>query len=182
MDIKKEVKIMQTNTIFSVFVENLSELNEGNMVGCWVEFPCDYDEWKEVLAKIGNPEEIIITDIDNYTDLESLPINEYSSYSDIQELAEYIAYLQDDQYKEDLFTAVYNFVANDFEEAKEAVEDGKYTLMQGYTMAEYSEMLAKECYTIPDELEPYIDWKGYADSLTVSGYTETSKGVLIEEY
>ena len=81
---------MQTNTIFSVFVENLSELNEGNMVGCWVEFPCDYDEWKEVLAK--------------------------------------------------------------------------------------------ECYTIPDELEPYIDWKGYADSLTVSGYTETSKGVLIEEY
>lgn len=97
-------------------------------------------------------------------------------------MAEYIAYLQDDQYKEDLFTAVYNFVANDFEEAKEAVEDGKYTLMQGYTMAEYSEMLAKECYTIPDELEPYIDWKGYADSLTVSGYTETSKGVLIEEY
>ena len=58
---------MQTNTIFSVFVENLSELNEGNMVGCWVEFPCDYDEWKKVLAKIGNPEEIIITDIDNYT-------------------------------------------------------------------------------------------------------------------
>ena len=52
MDLKKEVKIMQTNTIFSVFVENLSELNEGNMVGCWVEFPCDYDEWKEVLAKI----------------------------------------------------------------------------------------------------------------------------------
>ena len=49
-------------------------------------------------------------------------------------------------------------------------------------MAEYSEMLAKECYTIPDELEPYIDWKEYADSLTVSGYTETSKGVLIEEY
>ena len=56
MDLKKEVKIMQTNTIFSVFVENLSELNEGNMVGCWVDFPCDYDEWKEVLAKIGNPE------------------------------------------------------------------------------------------------------------------------------
>lgn len=53
---------MQTNTIFSVFVENLSELNEGNMVGCWVEFPCDYDEWKKVLAKIGNPEEIIITE------------------------------------------------------------------------------------------------------------------------
>jgi len=101
MNLKKEVKIMQTNTIFSVFVENLSELNEGNMVGCWVEFPCDYDEWKEVLAKIGNPEEIIITDTENYTDLESLPINQYSSYSDIQEIAEYIEYLQDDEYKED---------------------------------------------------------------------------------
>lgn len=59
MDLKKEVKIMQTNTIFSVFVENLSELNEGNMVGCWVDFPCDYDEWKKVLAKIGNPEEML---------------------------------------------------------------------------------------------------------------------------
>ena len=69
MDLKKEVKIMQTNTIFSVFVENLSELNEGNMVGCWVEFPCDYDEWKEVLAKIGNPEEIIITDFPSPTNL-----------------------------------------------------------------------------------------------------------------
>ena len=54
MDLKKEVKIMQTNTIFSVFVENLSELNEGNMVGCWVEFPCDYDEWtqKKSLSQI----------------------------------------------------------------------------------------------------------------------------------
>ena len=49
-------------------------------------------------------------------------------------------------------------------------------------MAEYSEMLAKECYTIPAELEPYIDWEGYADNLRVSGYTETEKGVLIEEY
>ena len=182
MDLKKEVKIMQTNTIFSVFVENLSELNEGNMVGCWVEFPCDYDEWKEVLAKIGNPEEIIITDTENYTDLESLPINQYSSYSDIQEIAEYIEYLQDDQYKENLFTAVYNSVSSNFEEAKEAVEEERYTLMQGYTMAEYSEMLAKECYTIPAELEPYIDWEGYADNLRVSGYTETEKGVLIEEY
>ena len=133
MDYKKEVNIMQTNTIFSVFVENLSELNEGNMVGCWVDFPCDYDEWKKVLAKIGNPEEIIITDIDNYTDLESLPINEYSSYSDIQELAEYIEYLQDDQYKEDLFIAVYNSVTSDFEEVKEAVEKERYTLMLIYT-------------------------------------------------
>ena len=182
MDLKKEVKIMQTNTIFSVFVENLSELNEGNMVGCWVEFPCDYDEWKKVLAKIGNPEEIIITDIDNYTDLESLPINEYSSYSDIQELAEYIEYLQDDQYKEDLFIAVYNSVTSDFEEAKEAVEEERYTLMQNYTMAEYCEMLAKECYTIPDELAPYIDWEGYANDFSTSGYTETEKGVLIEEF
>ena len=45
--------------------------------------------------------------------------------------------------------------------------------------------LMRQCLpsTVADhELEPYIDWKGYADSLTVSGYTETSKGVLIEEY
>lgn len=182
MNFKKEVKIMQTNTIFSVFVENLSELNEGNMVGCWVEFPCDYDEWKTVLAKIGNPEEIIITDIDNYTNLEILPINEYSSYRDIQELAEYIEYLQDDQYKEDLFIAVYNSVTSDFEEAKEAVEKERYTLMQNYTMAEYCEMLAKECYTIPDELAPYIDWESYAHDFSTSGYTETEKGVLIEEF
>lgn len=181
MDLKKEVKIMQTNTIFSVFVENLSELNEGNMVGCWVEFPCDYDEWKEVLAKIGNPEEIIITDTENYTDLESLPINQYSSYSDIQELAEYIAYLQDDEYKEDLFIAVYNSVASDFEEAKEAVENERYTLMQGYTMAEYAETLIRDCYTIPEELEPYIDWEGYGDTLSVGCCTETEKGVLIEQ-
>lgn len=182
MDLKKEVKIMQTNTIFSVFVENLSELNEGNMVGCWVEFPCDYDEWKKVLAKIGNPEEIIITDTENHTDLESLPINQYSSYSDIQEIAEYIEYLQDDQYKEDLFTAVYNSVTSNFEEAKEAVEKERYTLMQGYTMAEYCEMVAKECYTIPEELDLYIDWERYARDFSTSGYTETEKGVLIEEF
>lgn len=182
MDYKKEVNIMQTNTIFSVFVENLSELNEGNMVGCWVDFPCDYDEWKKVLAKIGNPEEIIITDTENHTDLESLPIHQYSSYSDIQELAEYIEYLQDDQYKADLFIAVYNSVTSDFEEAKEAVEKERYTLMQNYTMAEYCEMLAKEYYTIPDELAPYIDWEGYAHDFSTSGYTETEKGVLIEEF
>ena len=83
---------------------------------------------KKFQLRFGNPEEIIITDTENHTDLESLPINEYSSYSDIQELAEYIEYLQDDQYKEDLFIAVYNSVTSDFEEAKEAVEKRKVHL------------------------------------------------------
>ena len=54
--------------------------------------------------------------------------------------------------------------------------------MQNYTMAEYCEMLAKECYTTPDELAPYIDWEGYAHDFSTSGYTETEKGVLIEEF
>ena len=49
-------------------------------------------------------------------------------------------------------------------------------------MAEYCEMLAKECYTIPDELAPYIDWEGYANDFSTLVIQETEKGVLIEEF
>ena len=182
MDLKKEVKIMQTNTIFSVFVENLSELNEGNMVGCWVDFPCDYDEWKKVLVRSETQKKLLlqiqkIIQIQNLYQLMNIAaIATFKSQPNIQSIYKMInikkIYLQ--QYN--------NSVTSNFEEAKEAVEKERYTLMQNYTMAEYCEMLAKECYTIPDELAPYIDWEGYAHDFSTSGYTETEKGVLIEEY
>lgn len=83
--------------MFKAYITNLGKYNEGDLVGKWVEFPCDEEEFEQHLKEIGigstdefgHPyEEWFVTDyesdvIDVYDEL-----GEYPSYESLQELAE----------------------------------------------------------------------------------------------
>ena len=43
-------------------------------------------------------------------------------------------------------------------------------------MAEYAETLIRDCYTIPEELEPYIDWEGYGDTFALVVVQKQKRG------
>ena len=39
--------------MFKAFITNLGKYNEGALVGKWVEFPCDEEEFEQHLKEIG---------------------------------------------------------------------------------------------------------------------------------
>lgn len=96
------------------WIGNLGKYNEGELVGEWVEFPIDEDEWEEALERIGigqqvdpdDPrygvyEEWFAADYDS-----ELPLyenfGEYPNYEDLNELAEEVEGIDDD----DVFGAI----------------------------------------------------------------------------
>lgn len=98
------------------WVGNLGKYNEGELVGEWVTFPIDEDDWDEVLRRIhigeqvdpndaryGIYEEIFFADYDS-----ELPLfkeyGEYPTLEQLNELAEEVEDIDD----EDILLAIYN--------------------------------------------------------------------------
>ena len=117
----------EIDKMLKAYITNLGKYNEGDLVGKWVEFPCDEEEFNKHLEEIGigstdefgQPyEEWFVTDyesgfVDAYDEL-----GEYPSYEDLQELAEKCAELEDldDTYGE-------GFVYNLCRESGYSIED-----------------------------------------------------------
>ena len=70
------------------FVTNLGKYNEGELIGEWVTFPIDEDQQTELFKRIGineQYEEYFITD---YEAPDGMKISEYSSITELNEMAE----------------------------------------------------------------------------------------------
>lgn len=81
------------------YITNLGKYNEGELVGEWIEFPIDEDELEEVYERIQigeEYEEIFFTDWEYDYDLE---FGEYENINRINELAERLDALCDEQDK-----------------------------------------------------------------------------------
>ena len=80
------------------FVTNLGKYNEGELVGKWVDFPIDEDEFAEILEEIGvdgeTYEEWFVTDYDYPIDLD---LGEYVSLDDLNEATEALAEWDEDE-------------------------------------------------------------------------------------
>lgn len=121
---------------FRAFITNLGKYNEGELVGDWVDFPIDEDEFEEKLAEIGigsedefgNPyEEWFVTDYEcNLDAFEWEELGEYPSYETLQEFGELVDSIDD-------VVAVNNAyeVTDDLREAIEGLDDGDIIFYPG---------------------------------------------------
>jgi len=81
-----------------IALTNLGKYNEGNLIYKWVELPATEEELKAAMDAIGineEYEEFFITDSE--TDIEGLKIGEYENLDNLNELAEELENLTDDE-------------------------------------------------------------------------------------
>ncbi len=157
------------------FITNLGKYNEGELVGKWIDFPIDEDDFQDELESIGVKEntmyeEWFITDYDcSLFDMYDA-FGEYPSIDDINEVAEA---LEDN---EDEFTALLEVCS--YEDALGYLESENYTFYKGMTLEDVAYELVEECYNLPEIAQRYFDYAAFARDLRFDGYAETSSGVI----
>lgn len=157
------------------FITNLGKYNEGYLVGKWIDFPIDDDDFEKELASIGVVagsmyEEWFITDYDCALFDMHDAFGEYPNIDDINEVAEAL------DYREDEFVALLEVCS--YEDALDHLEDEDFTLYYDMTLEDVAYELVDECYNLPEIAQRYFDYKAFARDLSFDGYTETSKGVI----
>lgn len=157
------------------YITNLGKYNEGYLVGKWIDFPIDEDDFKKELENIGVKEntmyeEWFITDYDcSLFDMYDA-FGEYPSIDDINEVAEA---LED---HEDELSALLEVCS--YADALEYLENDDYTFYEGMTLEDVAYEIVEECYNLPEIAQRYFDYKAFARDLSFDGYHETSNGVI----
>lgn len=173
--------------MFRVFITNLGKYNEGELVGKWLDLPCE--DIEEELYSIGvsdEPdengvyyEEYFITDYENDYGYE---VGEYDSLVNLNEIAEELENL--DEWDKEIVSA---FIENgsDIQEALDGLRDGNYMVFSdcndmtdvAYQYAEETGLLD----SIPDNLRFYFDFEAYGRDMGIEGtFIFTDNGNCIE--
>ena len=160
---------------FRVFITNLGKYNEGELVGKWLDLPCD--DIESELASIGvaddsQYEEYFITDYENDWDY---PVDEYEDLWQLNELAEKIADV-DEKGDGDWLAAYMEAQGGDLEYALDNYDDS--TFYPEMDLEDVAHDIIEECYDLPEIAERYFDYKAFARDLGYDGYTETEYGVI----
>lgn len=157
------------------YITNLGKYNEGCLVGKWIDFPIDEDDFESELESIGVKEntmyeEWFVTDYDcslfNMYDA----FGEYPSIDDINEVAEA---LEDNESEFTALMEVYSYT-----DALKCLKSENYTFYEGMTLEDVAYELVEECYELPEIAQRYFDYKAFARDLGYDGYCETSTGVI----
>jgi len=82
-----------------IFLTNLGKYNEGELLGQWLKLPCSDSQLKATLKAIGIGEEYEETFITDYENDYGFEINEYDSLTLLNEIAEGISDLTDNEKK-----------------------------------------------------------------------------------
>lgn len=167
--------------MFKIFLTNLGKYNESELVGKWLELPCDdiIAELESIGVKAGTSyEEYFITDYENNYGYE---VGEYESLVDLNELAEKLEDL--DEYDADKLTAYIEAVGGDIADVLESKSFEYSTLYSDMDLQDVAQELVDSGYfgDIPSHLERYIDYDAIARDLSYNGYYETSKGTIYVE-
>lgn len=151
------------NTI-KIFLTNLGKYNEGELIGKWFTLPID--DLSEALDKIGvypnsEYEEFFISDYEA-----PFPIREYESIDKLNEIAELMEVMEDEDIKIAIAIHDHLYCTNDFYDALTEVKSGDNIICyDGFDSIEEIAMeLYDQLYGIDeiDHLIHYIDWKAYA--------------------
>lgn len=171
-------KFYNETATLSVYVANLEEYVNGNLVGNWISLPIEKNNFEEFLKTIGNPEEIAIHDYESGSGFNSLEIEYYSSISYLNKLARKLEEIKNKGLVNE-FNALYETL-EDFEETVECLESENYVFYDNMTMEEVAQEHIKEYYDIPKGLENYIDYRLYARDMDIEGYYHTTTYGTIE--
>ena len=170
-----------------IFITNLGRYNEGYLVGKWVKLPVCEDVLDKVLKEIGIDEyyeEYFITDYENEIIGIGDVISEYSSVQALNELAQRLEDLSDDE--ADKLGAVLEYEAcrsvsdvlelldklDEFDLLTDVTDDEEL----GYYYAE-----EYRCIDIPEHIQPYFDYEKFGRDVRLqSCCLYTSYGFLLD--
>ena len=170
-----------------IYVTNLGRYNEGYLVGKWVKLPVCEEVLDKVLKEIGINEyyeEYFITDYENEIIGLGDVISEYSSVQSLNELAQRLEGLSDDE--ADKLGAVLEYEAcrsvSDVLELLDKLDE--FDLLTDVTDDEelgyyYAEEYC--CIDIPEHIQPYFDYEAYGRDIRLeSSCLYTSYGFLLD--
>ena len=171
--------------MFRVFITNLGKYNEGELVGKWLDLPCN-DTEKELLS-IGvsdEPdengayyEEYFITDYENDY---GYKFGEYDSLDDLNEIAEELENL--DEYEKEIVSALveYGYTPEESIEKKDDVvvySDCNDMTDVAYQYIEETGMLDN----VPEYIARYFDYEAFGRDMRIEGtFIFTDEGNCIE--
>lgn len=167
--------------MLKIYVTNLSKYNEGVLVGEWVSLPCEGLE--EVLDKISNNGngELFISDYE--TDISNLKISEYDDILQLNEIAEEIDNLSDDEV---IALQAYLEQYNDIEQALEEVRQGNYTIYYDCDdMSDVAYQVVNESGLldgVPETIKGYFDYEAYGRDIDIEGTFIQVDNNIIELY
>ncbi len=167
--IKTKVKIRkEVVKMLKIYVTNLRKYNNGKIIGEWVSLPCEGLE--EVLNEISNNgnDELFISDYE--TDISNLKISEYDDILQLNEIAEEIDNLSDDEV---IALQAYLEQYNDIEQALEEVRQGNYTIYYDCDdMSDVAYQVVNESGLldgVPETLKGYFDYEAYGRDIDING-------------
>lgn len=149
-----------------VYIENLH-----NGKNAWIELPTSDIVINRVLEKInpGGLHDVIIADYE--TDIIGLKVSEYEDILQLNEIAEEIDNLSDDELI--AFQAYLEQNANNMEQALDEVHQGNYRI---YYNCDNMEDVAYQAVNesglldgVPEELKVYFDYEAYGRDLSING-------------
>lgn len=158
---------------FKAFITNLGKYNEGELVGEWVEFPIDEDEFEEILERIGINdyyEEWFVTDYDcNLDSFNWSELGEYPGYDRLNEFGELVESIDDIEAVENALE-----VNSDLEEVIEGLDNGSITFVSGINNDEdlgyyYIDMMGG---ITSDLAEEYIDYEALGRDISFDSYED----------
>ena len=173
-----------------IFITNLGKYTEGYLIGKWVKLPVSEDKLDEVLEEIGIDneyyEEYFITDTDCENEIIGIGdvISEYSSVQALNELAQRLEELSDDE--ADKLGAVLEYEAcrsvSDVLELLDKLDE--FDLLTDVTDDEELGYYYAEEYCsidIPENIQPYFDYEAYGRDIRLeSSCLYTSYGFLLD--
>ena len=147
------------------FITNLSKYNDGELVGQWVDFPCDEDVFDEVLEEIGIDEyheEWFVTDYECDLGEVAQELGEYVSFDELNSVAEAL-----EDWDEGLGEAVIDIWGVD-ELLNSTPDDYLYFEANddediGYYYAEEFGILDE----VPENLRNYFDYEAYGRDIRI---------------
>ena len=170
-----------------IFITNLGKYTEGYLIGKWVKLPVSEEKLDEVLKAIGINEyyeEYFITDYENEIIGIGDVISEYSSVQALNELAQRLEDLSDDE--ADKLGAVLEYEAcrsvSDVLELLDKLDE--FDLLTDVTDDEELGYYYAEEYCsidIPENIQPYFDYEAYGRDIRLeSSCLYTSYGFLLD--
>ena len=167
--------------MLKIFISNLKEYNEGQIIGEWVDLPCEGLE--EVLDKISNNgnDELFISDYE--TDISGLKVSEYDNILELNDMTEEIDNLSDDEV---IALQAYLEQYNDIEQALEEVRQGNYTIYYDCDdMSDVAYQVVNESGLldgVPETIKGYFDYEAYGRDIDIEGTFIQVDNNIIELY
>lgn len=161
---------------FKAFVTNLGKYNEGELIGEWVQFPINENDFQEILDRIEiSPayEEWFVTDYDcNLESFNWQELGEYPSYDSLEYFGELINSIDDVEAVENVYE-----VASTLEEAIEGLEDGSYNYYSGIkNNNDWGQYIVDAYYSGDvaslgmDTIEQHFDYEALGRELALDSY------------